>query len=116
MEIISVQREVCVFVVESEHPPPRPPVEQQPRREIIVITPEDEIPNRIGWALCVTICCFCPTGIAAIMYSILANAMAESGERDDALKANSKAGKFIGLSIFFGAIIYLIVIIVASTK
>ncbi|XP_014789606.1 proline-rich transmembrane protein 1 [Octopus bimaculoides] len=114
MEIYSIRREVNLFVVESASPPPPPPVQQLSELQAVIIL--DPVPNIMCPAILATICCFLPTGIAAIIYSSRANALAENGGREDALEANAKAKRFIKISIFLGIVIFLIVIIVGTTS
>uniref|UniRef100_A0A0L8FRR2 Interferon-induced transmembrane protein n=2 Tax=Octopus bimaculoides TaxID=37653 RepID=A0A0L8FRR2_OCTBM len=55
-------------------------------------------------AILVTLFCFCPTGIAAIIYADKANTLARTGNTAGAQEANNSARQFIKISIIVGII------------
>ncbi|CAI9718712.1 annexin A7-like [Octopus vulgaris] len=93
--------------------PSQPPIVQQAlnqQHQNPVILPNQQsqyVDDKLTAAILVTIFCFFPTGIPAIIFAYQANSMARMGNIADANDANVKAIHFIRISVIFGFIIML---------
>ncbi|XP_014790937.1 proline rich transmembrane protein 1B-like [Octopus bimaculoides] len=85
------------------------PVQQQPQQEqqqtVIQLNQEKQyVPNNMLTAILVTLFCFLPTGIVAIVYADKANTLVRNGDIACALEANNQAKTFIKVSIIVGIV------------
>jgi hypothetical protein len=106
---------------ESPPPPPEgsqlPPVPPMPGRGIATPypTPVTNVPvsNYLVWAILVTLFCFLPTGIVAIVYASQVNSKLAAGDLAGAREASNKARMWTIISAVVGVLVG--VIVVAST-
>ncbi|XP_052821886.1 proline-rich transmembrane protein 1-like [Octopus bimaculoides] len=105
-------------------PPPEPPPtywsfypeEQQPQQpqqpQVIILqnNPQSQseyVKDLMPTAILVTLCCFLPTGIAAIAAASEANSMVQKGQIEEAKVASKSAKSFIKISFLVGSILLL---------
>jgi Interferon-induced transmembrane protein len=63
------------------------------------------IPNYLVWSILVTIFCFLPTGIAAIVFSTQVDSKLAAGDRAGALESSNKAKTWIIVSVVAGLVV-----------
>lgn len=107
---------------ESPPPPPEgsqlPPVPPTPGQGIATPYPRTSVtgapvPNYLVWAILVTLFCFLPTGIVAIVYASQVNSKLAAGDVAGAREASNKAKMWTIISAVVGVLVG--VIVVAST-
>ncbi len=105
----------------SEGPPPPPegsdlpPPPPTPGRGIAAPYPRTPatdvpVPNYLVWAILVTLFCFLPTGIAAIVYASQVNTKLSAGDVAGAREASDKAKMWTIISAVIGVLLAVIVI------
>jgi hypothetical protein len=67
------------------------------------------VPNYLVWAILVTILCFLPTGIVAIVFASQVDSKLAAGDRAGAIDASNKAKTWTIVSAVAGVIFGLIV-------
>lgn len=88
--------------------PPAPPTPGQavaapyPRTPV---TPSAQVPNYLVWAILVTLLCFLPTGIVAIVYASQVGSKLAVGDVAGAMEASNKAKMWTIISVVIGIII-----------
>ena len=60
----------------------------------------------VGYAWLVTIFCFPPTGIAALVFAYKTNNLWKKGEKDLSYEYSRKAKMWTGITLFIGLICY----------
>jgi hypothetical protein len=68
------------------------------------------VPNYLVWAILVTLLCFLPTGIAAIVYASQVNTKLSAGDVAGAREASDKAKMWTIISAVIGVLLAVIVI------
>ncbi|MDQ4107293.1 MAG: CD225/dispanin family protein [Actinomycetota bacterium] len=68
------------------------------------------VPNYLVWAILVTLFCFLPTGIAAIVYASQVNTKLSAGDVAGAREASNKAKMWAIISAVIGVLLAMIVI------
>jgi hypothetical protein len=68
------------------------------------------VPNYLVWAILVTLLCFLPTGIAAIVYASQVNTKLSAGDVAGAREASNKAKMWTIISAVIGVLLAVIVI------
>jgi Interferon-induced transmembrane protein len=104
---------------ESPPPPPEgsdlPPVPPTPGQGIAAPYPRSPVtsvpvPNYLVWSILVTLFCFLPTGIAAIVYASQVNTKFSTGDVAGAIEASNKAKMWTIISAVIGVLLAVIVI------
>ena len=70
--------------------------------------PQSRPKNYLVWSILVTILCFWPLGIPAIIYSIKVDKQWNEGDRAGAYDASKNARKFCVASMVMGIIIFMV--------
>jgi hypothetical protein len=73
------------------------------------------VPNYMVWAVLVTIFCFLPTGIAAIVFASQVNTKLAAGDYAGAVASSKKAKTFCIVSAVVSAVIVAIAIAISAT-
>ena len=73
------------------------------------------IPNYLVWAILVTIFCFLPTGIAAIVFASQVGTKLAAGDRAGAIESSNKAKMWCIISAVVGAVFVVIGIAIAAS-
>jgi len=73
------------------------------------------IPNYLVWAILVTIFCFLPTGIVAIVFSSQVDTKLAAGDRAGALDSSNKARMWVIISVVAGIALGIIVFSLIAT-
>jgi nitric oxide reductase large subunit len=97
----------------SDPPPPEaaglPPVPPMPTGTagypMAPVGAQAPIPNYLVWSILVTILCFLPTGIAAIVFSTQVDSKLAAGDRAGALESSNKAKTWIIVSVVAGLVV-----------
>lgn len=66
------------------------------------------VPNHMVWAILVTLFCFLPTGIAAIVFASQVNTKLAAGDRAGAVEASNKAKMWSLISVAVGVVFLVI--------
>ena len=74
-----------------------------------------DVPDYLVWAILVTIFCFLPTGIAAIVFASQVKSKLAAGDRAGAIEASNKAKTWTIVSVVVGLALGIIIAIVTST-
>lgn len=96
--------------------PPAPPAPGQgidtpyPR---MPVTSSAQVPNYLVWAILVTVLCFLPTGIVAIVYASQVSTKLAAGDVAGAMESSNKAKMWTIISAVIGVLVG--VIVFAST-
>jgi hypothetical protein len=69
-----------------------------------------QVPNYLVWAILVTLFCFLPTGIAAIVFASQVNSKLAVGDVAGAVEASNKAKMWTIISAVVGVVVLVIVI------
>lgn len=93
--------------------PPPPPMPGQGVSARYPTTP-GQVPNYLVWAILVTLFCFLPTGIVAIVFASQVNTKLAAGDIAGAIEASNKAKMWTIVSAVVGVVVAVIVI-AAST-
>ena len=75
-----------------------------------------DVPDYLVWAILVTIFCFLPTGIAAIVFASQVKTKLAAGDRAGAIEASNKAKTWTIVSVVVGLALGLILGLVLSTS
>jgi Interferon-induced transmembrane protein len=73
------------------------------------------VPNYMVWAILVTIFCFLPTGIAAIVFASQVGTKLAAGDRAGAIESSRKAKMWCIISAAIGAVFVVIAIAVSAS-
>ena len=73
------------------------------------------VPNYMVWAILVTIFCFLPTGIAAIVFASQVGTKLAAGDRAGAVESSNKAKMWCIISAVVGAVFVVIGIAIAAS-
>lgn len=97
---------------EESHLPPAPPtpgggIATPYPRTLVTSVP---VPNYLVWAILVTLFCFLPTGIVAIVYASQVSTKLSAGDVAGATEASNKAKMWTIISAVAGVLIAVIVI------
>jgi Interferon-induced transmembrane protein len=95
--------------------PPLPPMPGQGGFAPYSATP-GQVPNYLVWAILVTLFCFLPTGIAAIIFATQVNTKLAAGDVAGAVEASSRAKMWTIISALVGVVVLVIVIASAGTS
>ena len=71
------------------------------------------VPNRLVWAILVTIFCCIPFGIVSIVYAAKVNGMVTRGNIGDARQASKKAKTWAWVAFGTGSVVYVSLILIA---
>ncbi len=71
-----------------------------------------EVPTYMGPAVLVTVLCFPPTGILALVYAAHVKERTEAGDLDGARAASRKARTWVWASVWLGLVMILLTILV----
>jgi hypothetical protein len=83
--------------------PPQPPHQQWP------VAPPTKVQSRLIPAILVTLLCFVPTGIVAIIYAVQVSAKLQAGDLTGATKASNNAKTWVIVSVVAALIFWFIV-------
>ena len=89
--------------------PPPPPMPGQGGFAPYSTTP-GQVTNYLVWAILVTLFCFLPTGIAAIVFASQVNTKLAAGDVAGAVEASNKAKMWTIISAVVGVVVLVIVI------
>lgn len=89
--------------------PPAPPMPGRGGFAPYSATP-GQVPNYLVWAILVTLFCFLPTGIAAIVFASQVNTKLAAGDVAGAVEASNKAKLWTIISAVVGVVVLVIVI------
>jgi interferon-induced transmembrane protein len=89
--------------------PPAPPMPGQGGFAPYSATP-GQVPNYLVWAILVTLFCFLPTGIVAIVFASQVNTKLAAGDVAGAVEASNKAKMWTIISAVVGVVVLVIVI------
>lgn len=104
----------------SDQPPPppdaptMPPMPPMPTGGGYGAAGGQAVPNYLVWAILVTIFCFLPTGIVAIVFASQVSSKLAAGDRAGAIEASNKAKTWTIVSAAVGVVFVLIWIAVAA--
>jgi Interferon-induced transmembrane protein len=73
-----------------------------------------QVPNYLVWAILVTLFCFLPTGIVAIVFASQVNTKLAAGDVAGAIEASNKAKTWTIVSAVVGVVVAVIVIAASS--
>lgn len=90
-------------------PPPPPPMPGRGGFAPYSATP-GQVPNYLVWAILVTLFCFLPTGIVAIVFASQVNTKLAAGDVAGAVEASNKAKMWTIISAVVGVVVVVIVI------
>jgi hypothetical protein len=98
--------------VEGSALPPPPPMPGQGVSAPYPTRPGTygQVPNYLVWAILVTLFCFLPTGIAAIVFASQVNTKLAAGDVAGAVEASNKAKLWTIISAVVGVVVLVIVI------
>jgi interferon-induced transmembrane protein len=99
--------------VEDSSLPPPPPMPGQGITTPYSTTPrahQGQVPNYLVWAILVTLFCFLPTGIAAIVFAARVDSKLAAGDVAGAIEASNKAKMWTIISAVVGVVVLVIVI------
>jgi hypothetical protein len=74
------------------------------------VTSAAQVPNYLVWAILVTLFCFLPTGIVAIVYASQVSSKLAAGDAAGAMEASNKARMWTIISVAVGVLVAVIVI------
>ena len=87
----------------------------QPQQQFGAVPPK--VPDYLAWSVLVTLCCCPPLGIAAIIFSVMANSAKNHGEYQSAIDHAGKAKICLWISFVIGVIwmTFYVISIIAHT-
>lgn len=90
--------------------PPAPPTPGQGMASPYPGTPSAQVPNYLVWAIVVTLLCFLPTGIVAIVYASQVGSKLAAGDIAGARESSNKAKMWTIVSAVIGVVVFIAVI------
>jgi hypothetical protein len=72
------------------------------------------VPNHMVWAVLVTLFCFLPTGIVAIVFASQVSSKLAAGDYAGAVEASNKAKMWSIVSVVVGVLLFVLVIALSA--